>query len=265
MNNIIITEPSKNIRAMAREALAGKWKIAAVATLVYLVALMLPASILNIIFGGEDGTSLLSTLYTVLVTGAFTIGYSMFCINLFRNKDIEVAQVFYGFEKFGKALGLYFMMCLFIILWLLLLVIPGIIAAYRYSQAFYVMVDHPEYGIMQCLDESKRMMRGNKFKYFCLELSFIGWAILAIIPVTALTTALTLSEAPILLVEVLTYIGMVGYIWLTPYMNVSCIGFYEMANGNLRPGIFEANATIIEDGTITAETFVEENVENKTE
>lgn len=266
MNNIIVTETSRNIRAMAREALAGKWKIAAVATLVYLLALMVPSSILTIIFGmGDYGISPLSGLYSFLVSGPFTVGYTMFCVNLFRNKEIEIAQVFYGFERFGKAIGLYFMMCLFIFLWALLFIIPGIIAAYRYSQAFVVMVDHPEYGIMQCLAESKRLMVGNKMKYFCLELSFIGWALLAVLPVTVLTSVFVSATASVAVTEIVSYIGVIGYIWLTPYICIAGVGFYEMANGNLRPGMIEVNATIIEDGSITAETFIEENVEKNME
>ncbi|MBN7772170.1 DUF975 family protein [Clostridium aminobutyricum] len=266
MNHIIVTEASKNMRAMAREALAGKWQIAAVATLVYLVAIMLPTTILNIFFGGELGYSGLSSLYTLLVTGPFTVGYSMFCLNLFRNQEIEVAQVFYGFERFGKAFGLCFMMGLFVFLWSLLLVIPGIIAAYRYSQAFLIMIDHPEYGIMQCLAESKRLMTGNKMKYFCMELSFIGWVLLAIIP-TMILNGIVSVVYPYAMAgvtgEIVSYIGMIGFIWLQPYMSVAGVAFYELANGNLRPGIIEGNATIVEDNRqYTAETFIEENKEN---
>jgi hypothetical protein len=102
-------------------------------------------------------------------------------------------------------------MSIFIILWSLLLLIPGIIAAFRYSLCFYILADHPEMGIMEVLNESKRMMKGNKWKMFCLNISFIGWAILGI---------LTLG---------------IGFIWLLPYMEVSIIAFYDIANGSLRP------------------------------
>ena len=58
---------------------------------------------------------------------------------------------------------------LFIFLWSLLLIVPGIIAAIRYSQAFFILADDPSKGIRQCMDESKAMMNGNKMKYFCLS------------------------------------------------------------------------------------------------
>lgn len=268
MNNIIVFEPSKNIRAMAREALAGKWKIAAVATLVYFIAIMLPTTILNVFFGGELGYSGLSSLYSFIVTGPFTVGYSMFCLSIFRSQESEVAQVFYGFERFAKAFGLCFMMGLFVTLWAILFIIPGIIAAYRYSQAFLVMIDHPEYGIMQCLAESKRLMAGNKMKLFCLEFSFFGWALLAMIPAVVLGAIIGVTgQQSVLVTELTQYVGSIGFIWLSPYMSVASVAFYEIANGNLRAGVIEGNATFVDDQFKSAETFVdlkkeENNVDN---
>lgn len=261
MNNILVFESSKNIRAMAREALAGKWKIAAVATLVYFIAIMLPTTILNVFFGGELGYSGLSSLYSFIVTGPFTVGYSMFCLSLFRNQEIEVAQIFYGFERFIKAFGLCFMMGLFVTLWAILFIIPGIIAAYRYSQAFLIMIDHPEYGIMQCLAESKRLMTGNKMKLFCLEFSFFGWAILAMIPAMILGGIVGVTGQSVLVTELAEYVGSIAFIWLSPYMSVASVAFYEMANGNLRAGVIEGNATFVDDQFKSAETFVDLNKE----
>lgn len=247
MNYNIVTELSRNIRAIALESLRGSWKVAVIATAVYMLALAVPMAILDVLFGGETGSSPLSGLYSMLVTGPFTLGYSLFCLNLFRKKEFEVAQVFSGFEKFGKALGLYIVMCIFIFLWSLLLVIPGIIAAYRYSQSFLIMIDHPEYSINQCISESKRMMTGNKMKYFCLQLSFIGWAILAVIPLMVIVTALAFSGS-VILTTIGSIVGMVGYFFLTPYISVAGSAFYELANGNLKPGVIQLDAL---DATVT--------------
>ncbi|MFV0518427.1 MAG: DUF975 family protein [Aminipila sp.] len=245
MNQNIVTESSKNIRALARVSLQGKWKLAVIGTLVYLVAVFLPSAILDSVFGGEYGTSPLSGLYSFVVAGPFSLGYSMFLMNLFRKKECDVAQVFYGFEKFIKAFALYFVMSLFIALWTLLFIIPGIIAAYRYSQCFLVMIDNPNYGILQCLSESKRIMTGNKGKLFCLEFSFIGWAILACIPIMVLGGALSFAN-PILL-NFAPMIGAIGYLWLTPYMSVASIAFYELASGHLKPGVIEVEPISIEE------------------
>ncbi|HWQ79837.1 MAG TPA: DUF975 family protein [Anaerovoracaceae bacterium] len=208
-DNIIVYESCKNLRALGRNALAGKWKLGVLGTLLYALLVMAPVIILDEIFGDGDPT-MVSSIYNLLVTGPMTLGYIMFSISIFRNRETSPAEVFFGFERFGKALGLYIVMLIFIFLWTLLLVIPGIIAAFRYSLSFYILADNPDIGILEAINESKRMMRGNKWKFFCLNLSFIGWGILCI---------LTLG---------------IGLLWLSPYVSVSMVAFYDIANGSLR-------------------------------
>ncbi len=263
MNQNIVTETSSNLRALARVALRGNWKLAIAATAVYLIALEVPSTILDILFGGQYGTSPLSGIYTFLVTGPFTLGYSIFTLSLFRKKETEISQVFYGFEKFLKSLGLYFVMMLFVFLWSILLIVPGIIALFRYSQAFLIMADHPEYGIMQCLSESKRIMTGNKGKLFALELSFIGWALLAAIPVGVVSAMFTDPTSIAFNIGIL--VASFGYIGLLPYLSIAGVAFYEIATGNLKPGVIEADAVVLNDvrPAIQEEnTTTEENKDN---
>jgi len=210
-HNIIVTESSANLRALGRNALAGKWGLGVLGTLLLVVLTLVPVIILDGIFGDGSGTpTAISNIYSLLITGPMTLGYSMFAISIFRKRETSPAEVFYGFERFGKAFGLFIVTSIFIILWSLLLIIPGIIAAIRYSMSFYILADKPEIGIMEAINESKRMMRGNKWKFFCLNLSFIGWGFLCLF---------TLG---------------VGFLWLTPYMEVTMIAFYDIANGSLR-------------------------------
>ncbi len=209
--NIIVNESSQNLRALGREALKGKWGLGVVGTLILFALTLVPAIIFNTIFGsGETTTSGVSSIYSMLISGPMTLGYAMFAISIFRRRETSPAEVFYGFERFGKAFGLYIVRSIFIFLWTLLLIIPGIIAAFRYSMCFYILADNPNMGIMEALNESKRMMRGNKWKYFCLNLSFIGWGIVA------------------------CFTAGIGFLWLTPYVEVSVIAFYDIANGSLR-------------------------------
>ena len=84
----------------------------------------------------------------------------------FDHFNINVTDLAKSLEFYGKALGLFLFQGLFIVLWSLLFIVPGIIAAIRYSQAFFILADDPNKGIRQCMDESKMMMRGNKAKYF---------------------------------------------------------------------------------------------------
>lgn len=209
--NIIVNESCKNLRALGRYSLAGKWKLGVLGTLLYAVLTTVPVILLNLIFGEGGSQTGIASVYSILITGPMTLGYAMFAISIFRNRETTPAEVFYGFERFGKAFGLYVVMSVFVILWSLLLIVPGIIAALRYSMSFYVLADNPDIKILDAINESKRIMNGNKWKFFCLNLTFIGWGLLCI---------LTCG---------------IGYLWLAPYMEVSFIAFYDIANGSLRP------------------------------
>lgn len=109
-------------------------------------------------------------------------GFIIFILKMVRRQENSLWNLMDGFQHFLKIIGLWIMMAVYVFLWSLLLVIPGIIAAYRYRQALYLLLDHPEMGIMECISESKRMMRGHKAELFILDLSFLGWSLLTIIP-----------------------------------------------------------------------------------
>ena len=94
---------------------------------------------------------------------------------------MSYGDLFTGIRYVLKILGLCIMMLIFELLWSALLLIPGIIAGFRYSQALFILADNPDKGIMQCIRESKEMMKGHKFEYFVLNLSFILWDLLVIV------------------------------------------------------------------------------------
>ena len=259
-NNIIITDPSSDLRALGRNALAGKWQSAIIAVIVYTLCVQLPPAILNTLFGVDMGElysmnmgysynvgvdsystvynsmpaySPLSGIYSLLVTGAMDLGLTLFFLAMFRRQIVGIGDVFLGFERYGKALGLFLFQGLFILLWSLLFLVPGIIAAIRYSQAFFILADDPNKGIRQCMDESKMMMRGNKAKYFCLSLSFIGWGILASIPAGVLSG---ISEALYLSGFMTVLFDIVGALCMAPviaYIYSTQAGFYEILAGHL--------------------------------
>ena len=97
----------------------------------------------------------------------------------------------------------------FTILWSFLLIIPGIIKAYSYALTPYILVDNPELSPREALRRSQQMMQGQKFNLFYLQLSFIGWWILA------------------------CFTGGIGFLWLVPYYQTSQAAFYQ----NLRNSI----------------------------
>jgi len=124
--------------------------------------------------------------------------------------------LFSRFNCFGKAIGLSIVIGIKIWLWSLLFIIPGIIAWYRHSMAFYVMAEHPEIGVIDAIEESKRLMAGNKASLFILSLSFIGWRLLCI---------LTCG---------------VGFVFLIPYTNAATAAFYLRVSGGGADEILEA-------------------------
>ena len=256
MNTYIVNEPSRNIRELGRQALKGNWKSAIIVMLVYSICTIVPTVIIMALFGGFSEEVLmseelmapgegLSTIYSILVSGAFTFGIAAYFLDLVREKKTDLGQVFSGFGFFFKTLLLYVVMSIFIFLWMLLLIVPGIIAALRYSQAFYILADDPSKDIMQCIRESKEMMKGNKAKFFCLQLSFIGWYVLifAIYMILAVGSAMLTFAMP----ETALFIGvgisiavlLIGVLILMPYIQAATTVFYEMVNGNLRPATDE--------------------------
>ncbi len=191
MSTLSITE-NRILMAQARESLKGKWGLA-IGT--YIVFMLIMFAIQLIPIAGF--------IISFLITGAMSLGLAIFTLSLSRKQDAKLSQIFEGFQKFGVALGAYILMGILVILWMLLLIIPGIIAALAYSQTFYIIAENDSIGPLQAITKSKEMMKGNKWKYLCLGLRFIGWGLLCI---------LTLG---------------IGFLWLAPYIMVSLAQFYD--------------------------------------
>jgi len=244
--NLIVLESASNIRARARAALAGNWQQAMMAMLLYFVFINLIPSVIDSLLGwsfvGPGGTTMTgspSWLYLLLVSGPFTLGLVSFFMGLFRSQETQTNRVFDGFDRFGKAFVLSLVTGIFIFLWALLFIIPGIIAAFRYSQAFYIMHDHPELSAMECLNESKRIMNGNKAKIFTLTLSFLGWAILAAIPSGIYSGIFVgMNEIPSLFDSLMMFVLSAGYLWVGAYYYTALLAFYELLKGNISGQVF---------------------------
>ena len=109
-------------------------------------------------------------------------GYVSYCLKVARkDSSMSYLDLFSSYRYLLKAMGLSVMTGIFVFLWSLLFIIPGIIASYRYIQALRILVDDPSKGIFQCIRESKEMMAGNKMDYFLLELSFLPWNLLSLV------------------------------------------------------------------------------------
>jgi uncharacterized membrane protein len=188
---------SKNVVLMriARESLQGKWGLAVGTFLVY--------TLISLAFRVPSGQYPPIGLISLIISGPMSLGAAIFSLSLSRNQNARLEQIFDGFFRFSTSLGAYLLMLLFILLWAILLIIPGIIAALSYAMTFYILADDDSIGAMEAIDKSKEMMYGYKWKFFLLNLRFLGWSLLCL---------LTLG---------------IGFLWLIPWMNVSIARFYD--------------------------------------
>jgi len=163
---------------------------------------LLVCALTTIIVSAAAG--IIPALGATLIIGPLSYGCDALFLRQARDgTPMEVEHLFDGFRDFGSLFILGFLQSLFVALWSLLLVVPGIVKAYAYAMSYYIKLDHPEYDWRQCLDESSRMMKGHKGELFMLDLSFIGWYIVG---------SLCLG---------------VGTLWVAPYQAAARAQFYK--------------------------------------
>jgi uncharacterized membrane protein len=97
------------------------------------------------------------------------------------NPTLSISSLFSRLKYFWKMTIAAFLVNLFTLLWSLLLFVPGIIASYRYAMVPYILAERPDTPVMEAFAESKALMNGRKMRLFCLQLSFIGWGLLAML------------------------------------------------------------------------------------
>lgn len=147
----------------------------------------IPAPVMEIIgkivllFAVAFAMSLILGFIISILGCAVKLGYALFNIDLYTGKKPSLDILFSRMPIVGKAFWLQILIGIKVFLWTLLFIIPGIIAAYRYSMAEYILAENPEIKAREAIKRSCKLMKGNKWKYFCLDLSFIGWDILAAI------------------------------------------------------------------------------------
>jgi len=145
---------------------------------------------------------------SLILGGPFALSTAIFFLTLTRGGQAGMDLLFAGFRNFGNALAAYILTGLFVFLWALLLIVPGIIAALAYSQTYYLLAEDKALGPLEAMRKSKEMMRGHKDRLFCLWLRFLGWGILCL---------LTCG---------------IGFLFLVPYAATALARFYD----DLRPG-----------------------------
>lgn len=180
---------NSELRRQAADVLTGNWGTAAIITLVY-----------GLLVGGGSSASM-GIIGLALLPVYY--GYAILFLDLMRGVNLDFGRLFDGYKDIGRIFGTVLLYQIYIFLWMLLLIVPGIMKSYSYAMTFYILKDYPELAYNSAIEKSMAMMSGYKMKLFLLDLSFIGWGILC-----------------------LCTFG-IGFLFLGPYMQASHAAFYE--------------------------------------
>jgi uncharacterized membrane protein len=180
------------LMTQAREALRGRWGVAVGGACLYMLVITL-----------AGWPKHMGNILGLLIDGPMFLGFTVFSLALARKQEADVSQVFSGFNDFLRAFVTYLLMLLFVLLWALLLIVPGVIAALSYSQVFYILAEDKNIKSMDALRKSKAMMEGHKGELFRLGIQFLGWFLLSI---------LTFG---------------VGFLWALPYFQTTMALYYD--------------------------------------
>ncbi len=236
---------SSGLKTNAREALKGKWGKAALIVLCYGIINWVISFVLNFI-------PVIGSIASTIISLPISYGFLVCFIKLKRNEEVNYVDFLsFGFSNFGKVWGVFGNMLLKLIIPIVLFIIFIILMAfggaativgsivssssatagfsgimiigligyivsliylivkgYLYSLSYYILYDNPDKTGKEIVEESARLMNGNRWNFFWLGLSFFGWAILA------------------------GFTFGIGVLWLTPYILVSFVAFYESLAGN---------------------------------
>lgn len=182
--------------------------------------------------GGINIVPILGSLVSIIISGPLMVGLYMFFLSFIRGEDAKTGQLYQGFNSFGNAFVAYLLMIIFILLWSILFIIPGVIACFSYSLTFFIIADEPKIDGFDALKLSKKMMNGNKMNLFFLGCRFSGWF----------------------------FVGMItfgiGFIWVFPYMMASIAKFYDVVKNEYS----QSSETPVARQNETVKKIVEEQV-----
>ncbi len=231
--------PPSEIRKDAREALRDKWGKAVCIILVYFAFTFVIGFIQGLFKEGSAIYTIIDLAFLV-ISIPISFGLIISFMKLKRDENVSTVDFFKdGFSNFGRAWGIWFhtfvklllpIVCLVLIIVLMAVLISAnilhpktlnivlviasvalyiatiiyvVTRALLYALAYNIGYDNPELSSKACVLKSEALMKGNRGNYFLLELSFIGWAILA------------------------CFTFGIGFLWLFPYIQVTLVCFYE--------------------------------------
>lgn len=170
----------RSVRESAWNALRGNWLFACLVGFIY-------ESISVVVRVPMDDDSLFWCSVSFLVAvfeSVLSLGFFGCFLDIVRKKPLRFSRMLSGYSSvrfFLKVLWMEILASVFIFLWMLLLVIPGIVKSFSYSLSYFILLDHPEYSARGAISRSAEMMRGHKWELLKLLLSFWKWWLLAIV------------------------------------------------------------------------------------
>ena len=153
----------------------------------------------------------------IVVAPAFSLSMIRVMLGVTAGIEPKAEAAFCGFDDYWAALKLHLLSGLYIFLWSLLLVVPGIIKTYAYSMSVYILAENKGKSARECIKESVAMTMGYKVDLFVLGLSFIGWGLLSCITFG------------------------IALIWVMPYMQATYANAYNLLKSKVAPGVEEAS------------------------
>ena len=226
---------ARDFREAARDALKGNWLVAIIA---FIIAAALGATsgiTVNFNFGSSDVESmpeglpqvnepalealiplfvgvfvgvLIYAAIAIVIGSVVSIGYAEFNLDMVDGLKPGIGTLFSHFGRIKTAVGASLLIFLRVFVGMIFFFIPGIIASLKYSIVFYIIAENPDITAREALARSREIMWGNKWRCFCLGLSFIGWDLLSV---------LTLGLASL---------------WVGPYRQAAYASFYREVSGS---------------------------------
>lgn len=205
------------LKKWAKEKIKGKW--------LQILGAILLVSIVSAAFAypeiskeNEQTMSIIIGIIKILgdmIVYILSIGLASYIVNFITDKEYKIEQIWSKFSNWKQIIVTYWHQLVMILLYTLLLIIPGIIKAISYSLVPYILLDESNMSSTEVLKLSEEMMKGHKMDYFVLILSFIGWHLLAVLTLGILE------------------------IWIIPYQQITTTKFlydikvnYEQKNKN---------------------------------
>lgn len=186
-----------SLKRQAKSSMAGGWGMAVIATIIYLV--------LNTIAS-------LTYVGTLIVAGPLAYGFYAYLANQMTNHADDLNLLFVGFkDRFADTLVAGLITTIITCVGCIFLIVPGIIAALGLSMAYLILLDNPSISGVDACKASWMLMKGHKWEFFCLALSFIGWILLCCLTLGILT------------------------LYVTPYMYATYIAYYRRISAGFNP------------------------------